>query len=127
MSERFSSRRRKDFARRYRCLHRARSLRARIYQPSSAVSRRSMRRARRTYLPDSGKRRAFGAESCHRCFVTPGDASRVPKATFALVMEEPIAASPLALQRMFPQAIRPKSLLGTTGLNRVPQSIRSTA
>jgi len=27
------------------------------------------------------------------CFVTPGDASRVPKATFALVMKSPIAAS----------------------------------
>jgi UDP-3-O-[3-hydroxymyristoyl] glucosamine N-acyltransferase len=51
------------------------------------------------------------------CFVTPSYASRVPKATFALVMEEPYRGFALALQRMFPQAIRPKSLLGTTGLN----------
>src|SRR5208282_6437801 len=51
------------------------------------------------------------------CFVTPSCASRVPKATFALVMEEPHRGFALALQRMFPQAIRPKSLLGTTGLN----------
>ena len=49
------------------------------------------------------------------CFVTPSYASRVPKATFALVMEEPYRGFALALQRMFPQAIRPKSLLGTTG------------
>jgi len=51
------------------------------------------------------------------CFVTLSDASRVPKATFALVMEEPYRGFALALQRMFPRALRPKSLLGTTGLN----------
>jgi UDP-3-O-[3-hydroxymyristoyl] glucosamine N-acyltransferase len=51
------------------------------------------------------------------CFVTPDDASRLPKATLALVMEEPYRGFALALQRMFPQATQPKSLLGTAGIN----------
>jgi len=51
------------------------------------------------------------------CFVPPGYAAHVPKATFALVMDEPYRGIALALQRIFPQAIRPKSLLGTAGIN----------
>ncbi len=51
------------------------------------------------------------------CFVTPDCAPRVPKPTLALVMEEPYRGFALALQRMFPQAIRSKSLLGTAGIN----------
>jgi UDP-3-O-[3-hydroxymyristoyl] glucosamine N-acyltransferase len=51
------------------------------------------------------------------CFITPDYAPRVPETTLALVMEEPYRGFALALQRIFPQAIRPKSLLGTTGIN----------
>jgi UDP-3-O-[3-hydroxymyristoyl] glucosamine N-acyltransferase len=51
------------------------------------------------------------------CFVTPAYAPRVPKPTFALVMEDPYRGFALALQRMFPSAIRTKSLLGTAGIN----------
>jgi UDP-3-O-[3-hydroxymyristoyl] glucosamine N-acyltransferase len=51
------------------------------------------------------------------CFVTPGDAPRVPKSTLALVMEEPSRGFALAMRRLFPQAIRPKSLFGTAGIN----------
>jgi UDP-3-O-[3-hydroxymyristoyl] glucosamine N-acyltransferase len=51
------------------------------------------------------------------CFVTPGDAPRVPKTTLALVMEEPSRGFALAMRRLFPQAIRPKSLFGTAGIN----------
>ncbi|MGB6175182.1 MAG: UDP-3-O-(3-hydroxymyristoyl)glucosamine N-acyltransferase [Methylocella sp.] len=51
------------------------------------------------------------------CFVTPGDAPRVPKSTLALVMEEPSRGFALAMRRLFPQAIRPKSLLGAAGIN----------
>ncbi|MGH6819346.1 MAG: LpxD N-terminal domain-containing protein, partial [Methylocella sp.] len=51
------------------------------------------------------------------CFVTPGDAPRVPKTTVALVMEEPSRGFALAMRRLFPQAIRPKSLVGTAGIN----------
>jgi UDP-3-O-[3-hydroxymyristoyl] glucosamine N-acyltransferase len=51
------------------------------------------------------------------CFVTPGDAPRVPKTTLALVMEEPSRGFALAMRRLFPQAIRVKSLLGTAGID----------
>ncbi|MDQ6703423.1 MAG: UDP-3-O-(3-hydroxymyristoyl)glucosamine N-acyltransferase [Pseudomonadota bacterium] len=51
------------------------------------------------------------------CFVTPGDAPRVPKTTLALVMEEPSRGFALALRRLFPQAIRPKSLFHSAGIN----------
>jgi UDP-3-O-[3-hydroxymyristoyl] glucosamine N-acyltransferase len=51
------------------------------------------------------------------CFVTPGDAPRVPTTTLALVMEEPSRGFALAVRRLFPQAIRPKSLFGTAGIN----------
>jgi UDP-3-O-[3-hydroxymyristoyl] glucosamine N-acyltransferase len=51
------------------------------------------------------------------CFVTPGDAPRVPKTTLALVMEEPSRGFALAMRRLFPQAIRAKSLLGTAGID----------
>jgi UDP-3-O-[3-hydroxymyristoyl] glucosamine N-acyltransferase len=51
------------------------------------------------------------------CFVTPADAPRVPKATLALVMGEPSRGFALAMRRLFPQAIRPTSLVGTAGLN----------
>jgi UDP-3-O-[3-hydroxymyristoyl] glucosamine N-acyltransferase len=51
------------------------------------------------------------------CFVTKGYARLVPKPTSALVMEEPQRGFALALQRMFAQGIRPKSLLGTAGIN----------
>ena len=43
------------------------------------------------------------------CFVTPGDAPRVPKTTLALVMEEPSRGFALAMRRLFPQAIRVKT------------------
>lgn len=51
------------------------------------------------------------------CFVTLDWAPRVPEATLALVMDEPYIGYVLALQMMFPQAVRPKSLLGTAGIN----------
>jgi UDP-3-O-[3-hydroxymyristoyl] glucosamine N-acyltransferase len=51
------------------------------------------------------------------CFVTPGDAPRLPKTTLALVMEEPSRGFALAMRRLFPQANRPKSLVGTAGIN----------
>jgi UDP-3-O-[3-hydroxymyristoyl] glucosamine N-acyltransferase len=51
------------------------------------------------------------------CFVTPGDVPRVPKTILALVMEEPSRGFALAMRRLFPQAIRPKSLFGTAGVN----------
>ncbi|MGH6858163.1 MAG: UDP-3-O-(3-hydroxymyristoyl)glucosamine N-acyltransferase [Methylocella sp.] len=51
------------------------------------------------------------------CFVTPGDAPRVPKATLALVMDAPSRGFALAVRRLFPLAIRPKSLFGTAGVN----------
>ena len=51
------------------------------------------------------------------CFVTPAYAPRLPETTFALVMEDPYRGFALALRRMFPSAIRPKSLLGTAGIN----------
>jgi UDP-3-O-[3-hydroxymyristoyl] glucosamine N-acyltransferase len=51
------------------------------------------------------------------CFVTPGYVPRVPKTTLALVTEEPSRGFALAMRRLFPQAIRPKSLFGTAGVN----------
>ncbi len=51
------------------------------------------------------------------CFVTPGDAPRVPKPTLALVMDAPSRGFALAMRRLFPLAIRPKSLFGTAGIN----------
>jgi UDP-3-O-[3-hydroxymyristoyl] glucosamine N-acyltransferase len=51
------------------------------------------------------------------CFVTPGDVPRVSKTTLALVTEAPSSAFALAMRRLFPQAIRPKSLFGTAGVN----------
>ena len=51
------------------------------------------------------------------CFVTPGAVPRVPKATLALVMEEPSRGFALAMRRLFPQAIRPNSLVGAAGIN----------
>jgi UDP-3-O-[3-hydroxymyristoyl] glucosamine N-acyltransferase len=51
------------------------------------------------------------------CFVPPDFATRVSKPTLALVMEEPHRGFALAVQKMFPQAILPKSLLGTAGIN----------
>jgi len=51
------------------------------------------------------------------CFVTPGDAPRVPKTTLALVMEEPTRGLALAMRRLFPLAIRPQSLFGTAEID----------
>lgn len=51
------------------------------------------------------------------CFVTPGDAPRVPKPTLALVIDAPFRGFALAMRRLFPLAIRPKSLFGTAGIN----------
>ncbi|HEY8032963.1 MAG TPA: UDP-3-O-(3-hydroxymyristoyl)glucosamine N-acyltransferase [Methylocella sp.] len=51
------------------------------------------------------------------CFVTSGDAPRVPKSTMALVMDAPARGFALALRRLFPQAIGPNSLVGTAGIN----------
>ena len=51
------------------------------------------------------------------CFVAPDNAPRVPKTTLALVMEEPSRGFALAMRRLFPQAIRTKSLLGTAGID----------
>ncbi|MGH6812551.1 MAG: UDP-3-O-(3-hydroxymyristoyl)glucosamine N-acyltransferase [Methylocella sp.] len=51
------------------------------------------------------------------CFVTPGDAPRVPRTTLALVMDSPIRGFALAMRRLFPQAIRPRSLFSTAGIN----------
>ncbi len=51
------------------------------------------------------------------CFVTPVDVPRVPKSILALVMEEPSRGFALAMRRLFPQAVRPKSLFGTAGIN----------
>jgi UDP-3-O-[3-hydroxymyristoyl] glucosamine N-acyltransferase len=51
------------------------------------------------------------------CFVTQGDAPRVPKTTMALVMDEPSRGFALALRRLFPQAIRPQSSVSTAGIN----------
>jgi len=51
------------------------------------------------------------------CFVTRALAPRLPLAIVALVMEDPARGYALALQRMFPQAVEPKSLLGTAGIN----------
>jgi UDP-3-O-[3-hydroxymyristoyl] glucosamine N-acyltransferase len=51
------------------------------------------------------------------CFVTPGDAPRVPKSTLALVINAPSRGIALAMRRLFPLAIRPKSLFGTAGIN----------
>ncbi|MDQ6868414.1 MAG: UDP-3-O-(3-hydroxymyristoyl)glucosamine N-acyltransferase [Pseudomonadota bacterium] len=51
------------------------------------------------------------------CFVTPGDVPRVPKSTLALVMDEPSRGLVLAMRRLFPQAIWPKSLFGAAGIN----------
>ncbi|MGH6794848.1 MAG: LpxD N-terminal domain-containing protein, partial [Methylocella sp.] len=51
------------------------------------------------------------------CFVTPGDAPRVPKPTLALVTDAPSRGFALAMRRLFPQAIRPRSLFGAEGIN----------
>jgi UDP-3-O-[3-hydroxymyristoyl] glucosamine N-acyltransferase len=51
------------------------------------------------------------------CFVTPADVPRVPRTTLALVMEEPSRGFALAMRRLFPQAIRPNSLVGAAGIN----------
>lgn len=51
------------------------------------------------------------------CFVSPVDVPRVPKSILALVMEEPSRGFALAMRRLFPQAVRPKSLFGTAGIN----------
>jgi UDP-3-O-[3-hydroxymyristoyl] glucosamine N-acyltransferase len=51
------------------------------------------------------------------CFVTPGDAPRVPKSTLALVMDAPSRGFALAMRRLFPLAVRPKSLFGMEGIN----------
>ncbi|MGI8567943.1 MAG: UDP-3-O-(3-hydroxymyristoyl)glucosamine N-acyltransferase [Methylocella sp.] len=51
------------------------------------------------------------------CFVTPGDAPRLPKSTLALVIDAPSRGFALAMRRLFPQSIRPKSLFGTAGIN----------
>ena len=51
------------------------------------------------------------------CFVTPGDVPRVPKSILALVMEEPSRGFALAMRQLFPQAVRPKFLFGTAGIN----------
>src|ERR1700730_10262660 len=51
------------------------------------------------------------------CFVTPGDLPGVPKTTLALVTEEPSRGFALAMRRLFPRAIRPRSLFCTAGIN----------
>ena len=51
------------------------------------------------------------------CFVTPGDAPRVPKSTLALVINAPSRGFALAMRRLFPLAVRPKSLFGMAGIN----------
>lgn len=57
------------------------------------------------------------ATSATACFVTARHAASVPKATLALVTEQPALAFALVLDRMFPGASRPGSLFATAGAN----------
>jgi UDP-3-O-[3-hydroxymyristoyl] glucosamine N-acyltransferase len=70
-----------------------------------------------TFCDSSEDIELLAASRATACFVTPGYAPRLPEATVALVMDAPYRGYVLALQRMFPQAARPKSLLGTAGIN----------
>lgn len=70
-----------------------------------------------TLLSSSENANLLETSRATACFVTPGDAPRVPKTTLALVMEEPSRGFALAMRRLFPQAIRQTSLLGTAGSN----------
>jgi UDP-3-O-[3-hydroxymyristoyl] glucosamine N-acyltransferase len=70
-----------------------------------------------TFLDSPEKAILLETSRATACFVTPGDAPRLPKTTLALVMEEPSRGFALAMRRLFPQANRPKSLVGTAGIN----------
>jgi UDP-3-O-[3-hydroxymyristoyl] glucosamine N-acyltransferase len=70
-----------------------------------------------TFLSSSENAMLLETSRATACFVTPGDAPRVPKTTLALVMEEPTRGFALAMRRLFPQTIRPTSLVGTAGIN----------
>jgi UDP-3-O-[3-hydroxymyristoyl] glucosamine N-acyltransferase len=58
-------------------------------------------------------------ETCRAaaCFVTHFHAALLPKATLALVVENPYRAFLLALCKLFPQALRPGSMLASAGIN----------
>ena len=70
-----------------------------------------------TFLDSPENARLLETSRATACFVTSGDAPRVPKSTMALVMDAPARGFALALRRLFPQAIRPNSLVGTAGIN----------
>ena len=70
-----------------------------------------------TFLDSPENVRFLETSGASACFVTPDLAPRVPEAILALVMDAPYRGYVQALQRMFPQAVQPKSLLGTAGIN----------
>ncbi|MGA7385161.1 MAG: UDP-3-O-(3-hydroxymyristoyl)glucosamine N-acyltransferase, partial [Methylocella sp.] len=70
-----------------------------------------------TFLSSSENALLLETSRATACFVTPGDAPQVPKTTLALVVEEPSRGFALAMRRLFPQAIWPKSLVGTAGID----------
>lgn len=57
------------------------------------------------------------ASQATACFVAPAFAPLVPRATVALVIDEPYLGFAIAARRLFPQALRPSSLFGTAGIN----------
>ncbi|MGH6863318.1 MAG: UDP-3-O-(3-hydroxymyristoyl)glucosamine N-acyltransferase, partial [Methylocella sp.] len=70
-----------------------------------------------TFLDSPENAMLLASSRATACFVTPGDAPRVPRTTLALVMDAPSRGFALAMRRLFPQAILPKSLFGTAGIN----------
>jgi UDP-3-O-[3-hydroxymyristoyl] glucosamine N-acyltransferase len=70
-----------------------------------------------TFLDSPGNAMLLETSRATACFVTPGDARRLPKSTLALVIEVPSRGFALAMMRLYPQAIRPTSLFGTAGIN----------
>jgi UDP-3-O-[3-hydroxymyristoyl] glucosamine N-acyltransferase len=70
-----------------------------------------------TFCDSDENARLLAACRAPACFVTPGNARRLPKTALALVMDDPYRGYVLTLQRMFPLAIQPKSVCGTAGIN----------
>jgi len=60
---------------------------------------------------------ALAATRAGACFVEPRWAERVPSPTLALLTEAPARAFAQVLAKLFPTAMRPGSLFGSTGLN----------
>ncbi len=70
-----------------------------------------------SYMDNGRYAGALAATRAGLCLVSPRFAAQVPEGTCALVVREPYGGYAAVLARLYPSALRPRSLFGATGVS----------